>query len=112
MAACPSTGAWADVADNVNIDGTLWHACDVGSPTKRRRHIPHRLPRLRGDGVQLGATEADRPSTPTASGTLDRKAIFRWLLHNDVPGDSYPHLQPASSVEAISQGLELPRPEA
>jgi len=68
MAGCPSTGAWPDVADNVNIDGTLRHARDVNSDNEDGTS-PTGYPGCGATVFKLGATEADRPSTPTASGT-------------------------------------------
>src|SRR6516164_3401881 len=52
---------------------------------------------------------------PRQTGHPRRQHRARWIskpsstgdLHNDVPGHSYPYVQPASSVEAISQNWEV-----
>ena len=103
--ACSSSGLWAVVATDVMFDGVAWHLCDGQGAHNANGTCPSS-----GCGSmvwKLGATEADRPSTPTTSGTLDLKAMFQWLENNDVPGESYPYITPGSSVEALSQGWEI-----
>lgn len=89
-------------ANNININGTLWHVClDQGS---------------RPNGVcndcgyiawKLGATEADKPSVPTMSMTIDIKAIVTWLETHKVPGQTYNYMNPGVSVSALSNGWEI-----
>jgi hypothetical protein len=42
-------------------------------------------------------------------GTLDLKAIFQWLEHSNVHGQSCPNVQTGSSVKAL-QGWEIAQP--
>ena len=117
--ACPSSwsqGNWGVIANNVMIDGVAWHVCDGQAP-----HAPNgscytptnpdpsnsNVTSCGAVGWKLGATEASRPSLTSTSGTVDLKAMFQWLEVHDVPGQSYPYIEPGSSIEALSQGFEI-----
>ena len=106
-APCDSTwqGGWGYVAMNVNIDGTLWHVCDGQAAHNADGSCPST-----GCGAmmfELGGTESADPSVASSSGTLHLKAMVQWLETHDVPGKSYPYVQPGSSVAALSQGWDM-----
>ncbi len=108
--ACPSTwspGNWGIVANNVMIDGVAWHVCDGQAAHNSDGTCPTTYPYCGAMVFKLGATEASKPSLTSTSGTLDLKAMFQWLENHDVPGTSYPYIQPGSSIEALSQGWEI-----
>ena len=109
---CPSTWAqgtsnYGVVANNVMIDGVAWHVCDGQNAHNSDGTCPTTGSNCGAMIFKLGATEASRPSLTSTSGTLDLKAMFQWLEDHDVPGESYPYVQPGSSVEALSQGWEI-----
>jgi len=105
MAPSPSTGPWADVADNVNIDGTLWHACDVSSPRKTA-HPPPATP--------AAGRRCSSSARPRQTGHPRRQHRARWISKPSSTGYCTMTCPvtptPTSSprpVEAISQGLEI-----
>ena len=109
---CPSTWAqgtsnWGVVANNVMIDGVAWHVCDGQNAHNSDGTCPTTGSNCGAMIFKLGATEASRPSLTSTSGTLDLKAMFQWLEDHDVPGESYPYVQPGSTIEALSQGWEI-----
>ncbi len=113
---CPSTftpgtstsrGNYGVVATNISIGGSLWYLCDGQLAHNSNGTCPSS-----GCGELIfksGATQGavDEPQTTTASGTLDLKGFFQWLEDNDVPGQTYPYIQPGSALTNLSQGWEI-----
>ena len=99
-------GTWGIVATNVNIDGTLWHVCDGQTAKNSNGTCTNN-----GDCGEivfiLGGSDASLPHLTSTSGTVDLKAIFKWLETNDVPGQTYPFMEPGSALSARSQGWEI-----
>jgi hypothetical protein len=107
---CPTTwsqGNWGLVASNVMIDGVGWHVCDGQTAHNSDGTCSTTAPYCGAVVFELGATASQRPSVPSSSGTLDLKAIVTWLETHDVPNQTYPYIEPRSSMSAISEGWEI-----
>ena len=101
-----SCGDATSTVSNISIGGQLWLFCDYQTAKNANGTCPNN-----GDCGEavfvLGGTYADRVATPTASGSIDLKAMFQWLEDNDVPGKSYPYMEVGSALSAISRGWEI-----
>ena len=109
-ATCPTTwsqGNYGLVASDVMIDGVAWHVCDGQAAHNSDGTCSTTGPYCGPIVFQLGATESDSPSVTSSSGTLDLKAIVTWLETHDVPDQTYPYVEPGSSMSAISEGWEI-----
>ena len=102
-----SCGDATSTVSNISIGGQLWLFCDYQTAKNANGTCPNNGC---GEAVfVLGGTYADRVATPTASGSIDLKAMFQWLEDNDVPGKSYPYMEVGSALTAISRGWRSSR---
>jgi hypothetical protein len=100
-----SQGNWGTVASDVMIGGAAWTVCDGQAAHNTNGSCPSS-----GCGeivFEMGSTGSDPTELTSTSGTLNLKAMFQWLEDNDVPGKTYPFMQPGSALSAISSGWEI-----
>jgi hypothetical protein len=76
------------VANDINIDGTLWHLCDGGMNHQSDGACATAYPYCGQLVFHEGCDDNALPNLPTASGTIDIKAMVQWLEDHDAPQSS------------------------
>jgi hypothetical protein len=94
---CPTTLAqngggtgwnYGVVANDINIDGTLWHLCEGGTNHQSSGACQTAYPECGQLVFHEGCDDNALPHQTTASGTIDIKAMVQWLEDHDMPQSS------------------------